>query len=105
MSSWLALPWTGETLWDVPPAERLPDVGERVEVRWAMSSTTPMLTYDAERDCDDRFYVLVTGFAPEYEIHGYILGANARRPEWRHRYPERVVYRVPAAALMPLERR
>ncbi len=103
VSRWLALPWTGETVWERPPDVRLPDVGELVEVRWVAPSREPVLNFDAEKDKDERFYVLVSGFSPEFEIHGYVKGEDARQEAWKHRYPERTVYRVPAAALRYLK--
>lgn len=99
VARWTVRPWTGEEIWTTPPPERLPDVGEKIEVRWTAPGPPPTLYLDAERDKPDRFYVLVTGYAPEYDILGYIQGAEGMRSEWLHRYPERAVYRVPADAL------
>ncbi len=99
VARWRVLPWTGAALWDVVPAEPVPDVGELTEVRWVAPGATPYLYFDALRDKPDRFYVLVTGYAPNFEILGYIAGDKTGRPEWFHRFPERDVFRVPAAAL------
>jgi hypothetical protein len=99
----LDLPWTGEEVWETPPATRVPDLGERTEVRWvAPSRYESILNYDAARDLDDRFYVLVVGFAPTFDIVGFLRGADCRQPAWLHQYPERAVYRVPASSLRPL---
>ena len=97
----LDVPWTGEHQFE--PPFTLPDIGERTEVRWARRRREPRLIIDALRDKQDRLYVLVTGFAPVFLIHGLILGADARRPEWLHHYEERDVYRVPAIELRQLE--
>jgi hypothetical protein len=98
-----ALPWTGEEVWTVPPTDRVPDLGDRTEVRWvAPSRYEPTLNFDAERDLDDRYYDLVSGLAPEFTIHGHILGATARTAGLKVDYPERTVYRVPASALSPI---
>lgn len=99
VAGWLAKPWTGAALWDVPPAEPVPDVGERTEVRWVAPGPSPTLYLDALRDKPDSFYVLVTGFAPDLRIVGYVRGEAGMRPQWRHRFPEREVFRVPASAL------
>lgn len=49
-------------------------------------------------------WVLVTGKAPNYVIHGWILGANAKKPEylkdWSGRPP---AYFVPPSSLSPLD--
>jgi hypothetical protein len=96
------LPWTGEPVWTVRPAEALADVGERIEVRWvAPGRHEALLNFDARQDCDDRFYVLVRGYSPRYEILGYVLGSDARDHQTKT-YPERTVHRVPASALKPL---
>lgn len=92
-------PWSGENVLGLPPFDGGADVGERTEVRWVAPSGDLHLNIDARRDHGERLYVLVSGFAPTYEIHGYLLGRDAARPEWLTRYPERDVYRVPARAL------
>jgi len=33
-------------------------------------------------DKDDRKYILVTGTAPKYEVHGWILGADAKQQKY-----------------------
>jgi hypothetical protein len=105
-SLWTGLPWTGEKVWDVPPAERVPDLGTNVEVRWTAPTARDLFLYlDALRDKPERFFLLVVGFAPDFEIIGWIKGENARRNSWLVVYPEREVYRVPAAELHPVERR
>jgi hypothetical protein len=97
------LPWTGETVWETPPREPVPDLGRRTEVRWG--ERRPLLNFDRDRDKDSRAYILVTGFAPNYVVHGWILGGDCRRDEWLTVYPERAVYRVPLEALNPINRR
>lgn len=103
----LELPWTAAERTDIRAGEHIPDVGDAVEVRLsqALRGVQPSLYFDAERDFDDRFYVLCSGFMPTFRIHGFILGMHARRAEWRHTYPERTVYRVPANELEPVRDR
>lgn len=95
------LPWTSEE-WDLRHRDK-PDVGKSIEVRWSMSRDA-LLTFDPRRDHADRFYVLATGFAPRFVLHGYRLGSRCCREEWLHAYPERTVCRVPIDALDSFER-
>lgn len=37
-------------------------------------------------DADDRIFILVTGYAPNYSVRGWILAADAKRDEWRKDY-------------------
>lgn len=49
-------------------------------------------------------FVLVTGCAPRYRVHGWITGADAMRPEWLREHGGRpAAYFVPRTALAPLE--
>lgn len=93
--------WTSEHALGLPPYP--PDCGERTEIRWVQPGRVHYLYFDPRRDNDERVYVLVTGWSPTYTVLGSIRGVNARRQEWLFRYPERVVYRVPASALRRLE--
>lgn len=104
VAQWLRLSWTGEPVWVTPPSERQPDVGERTEVRWVQPQATPCLYFDVRRDRRDWAYVLVAGYAPTFEIHGYIWGRDAEIAGELIRYPERDVRRVPCSALRPLDR-
>lgn len=55
-------------------------------------------------DKDGSYYVLVTGVAPTYRIHGYVLGGDAKRPEWLHGYGGRPeAYFVPKESLIPIQ--
>lgn len=37
-------------------------------------------------DADDRVFILVTGNAPEYRVHGWILAADGKQPKWLKDY-------------------
>ena len=34
-------------------------------------------------DADDRVFILVTGSAPNYQVHGWILAADGKQQQWR----------------------
>ncbi len=38
-------------------------------------------------DKDDRKYILVTGTAPNYQVHGWILGADGKHPKYYKEHP------------------
>lgn len=75
-----------------------PDVFPNVEVR---CTTNPQGRLIVRADAaDDRPYVLVRGLIPDYEIVGWILGSEAKRPEFLARpNGEGECYMVPASAL------
>jgi hypothetical protein len=54
-------------------------------------------------DSEDATWVLVTGRCPEYRVHGWIVGRDARRAEWLRTYGGRpAAYFVPASELRPV---
>lgn len=56
-----------------------------------------------EDDADDEPFVLVTGIAPNYLVHGWILGRDARTQEWFRSPNDRPpAWFVPQAALRPM---
>ena len=66
-----------------------PDVNDRLIVR--------------PGDSDTGRWCLVTGAFPDYVVHGWISGADAKRPEWSRDYNGRPpAYFVPQQALLPL---
>jgi len=38
-------------------------------------------------DADDRVFILVTGNAPNYQVHGWILGADGKHPKYYKEHP------------------
>lgn len=92
-------PWTSEE-WSLDENGK-PDVGDDVEVRWSMSNP-PLLHFQGKRDCDERLYVLTSGYSPRFIVHGCLRGYECQLERWLHAYPERTVYRVPTSALHPL---
>lgn len=78
----------------------MPDLGTATEVRW--SDKVPVLYLDAERDRRERYYVVVTGRAPEFDVVGFIRGDFGERLGEIVEYPERKVYKVKAKHLTPI---
>ena len=82
---------------DIPPMLEV-----RTRCRDAAGETPPLIVRD--NDLDDRAYLLVVGVCPTYRIAGWILGRNAKRPEWTsdpNGWGD--AYFVPADALTPLD--
>lgn len=76
------------------------DVG-RLEVRTRSRHDYELIIRDD--DPDDRPYILVTGEGPEFRVHGWIMGKDARRDEWRQDHGGyEPAYFVPQAALRGL---
>jgi hypothetical protein len=55
------------------------DVGP-IQIRTAIAHDRCLIVRD--RDSDEDHFVLVTGLMPTFRIHGWIRGADAKRPEW-----------------------
>ena len=54
-------------------------------------------------DADQDVYILVTGRAPEFEVHGWIRGRDAKQKMWLRTYGDRpAAYFVPQSALQRL---
>jgi len=91
VAKYLNLPWT--------PGDRFPttgDVNNQIEVRTTYYENGHLLIYDV--DDDDVIFYLVRGDYPTLEIVGYILGGDAKRPEW-WRDGDPPCYWVPDSAL------
>lgn len=53
-------------------------------------------------DPEDAYWVLVTGQPPVFRVRGYILGSEAKRPEWFKSLGREPAYFVPTSELKPL---
>lgn len=74
------------------------DVGRNVQVRTRSKHDWELIVRSDDSDLD--WFILVTGTAPSYRIHGYIQGRAAKRPEWiRDHGGHGPAYFVPQAAL------
>ncbi len=75
------------------------DVG-KIQVRTRSKDDYDLIVREDDRDGD--YFVLVTGCIPSFEVRGWILGTDAKRPEWLQTHGGReAAYFVPAAALTP----
>jgi hypothetical protein len=73
------------------------DVGA-VQVRTRSRHDYQLIVRDEDRDAD--WFVLVTGQAPTFHVHGFIRGGDAKRPEWRHDHGGHApAYFIPQPAL------
>lgn len=61
------------------------DVGRKVQIRSTKLKDGCLIV--RESDHDDHYYVLVVGQIPTFEVVGWMLGRDAKRPEWK-RSPE-----------------
>ena len=60
------------------------DVGDRIQVRTRGHSQADLIV--REDDADDQAFVLVTGKAPTFQVHGWIWGRTAKNPGWWHNH-------------------
>jgi hypothetical protein len=75
------------------------DIGKLIQVRHTREHHNRLIV--RPDDADDKPYVLVTGFNLVYRVPGWILGRDAKRPEWR----EAPVNRAPAYWVKPQDLR
>ena len=79
-----------------------PDIQPDIEVRHTDRADGSLIV--RPNDNPDRWYFLVTGTAPEFQIVGYIKGSAARQPAWeRDPGGHRPAWFVPQTALIPLQ--
>lgn len=68
------------------------------EVRTRSSHDFDLIVRDD--DDDERVFILVTGHAPDYRVHGWIRAADAKQQEWQKNYGGHgLAYFVPHHAL------
>lgn len=87
--------------WDMPvnTYKAGGDVGD-IQVRTRSRSDYDLIVRSGDRDGD--MFVLVTGRIPRFQVHGYIRGVDAKRPEWARRHGGRAsAFFVPQSALTP----
>lgn len=78
------------------------DLGRNVQVRTRSLHHYELLVRDC--DGDDDVFILVTGVAPNYVVHGWLYGREAKREDWLAGHGGREpAYFAPHQALRPIE--
>lgn len=76
------------------------DVGT-YEVRTRSNHSWDLIVRQGDKD--DAPYILVTGVFPEYRVHGWLYGRDAKKKKYQKDYGERpTAYFVPQSDLRPL---
>lgn len=57
------------------------DIGTNIQVRWSPLENARLIV--RPEDPGEHWYVLVTGREDWFAVHGYILGREAKRDEWK----------------------
>jgi len=77
VAKFLDIPWTG-SIGSFKGADIDPDI----QVRWTPYENGKLIIRPG--DADNHKFVLVTGDAPEYIIHGWMFGAYGKNTEWAY---------------------
>ena len=72
------------------------DLGGNIQVRHTKMEPPQLIVRPTDSDND--IFVLVTGAAPEYTLHGWMMGKDAKQNKWSRGYAGR-----PPAFFVPLE--
>jgi hypothetical protein len=76
VSKFFGLPWAGS----INTFKSVADLDEAIEIRTRTQHWHDLIV--RADDDPDRVYILVTGAGPEFQVHGWIRGKDAQRPEW-----------------------
>jgi hypothetical protein len=80
---------------------KAPDVG-KYQVRTTPADGGRLLLHG--RDPDDAAFILARGFAPRFQLAGWIMGRDGKRQDWwRELVPGRPCFVVPNEALHPMD--
>jgi hypothetical protein len=80
---------------------RAPDIGLNIQVRTRSRHDYDLLV--RPNDNPQYAFIHVTGRAPRFLVHGYLLGERARRVEWMQEHAGRPpAWFVPASSLWPI---
>ena len=79
----------------------VPDIAPDIEVRCTDKPDNCLVVRD--NDPDDRWYFLVIGVPPKFDVKGYIRGSDAKEDQWK-RNPggHRPAWFVPQSQLRPV---
>ncbi len=76
------------------------DVGE-IQIKTRSAHHYDLLVRPQDRD--DDIFVLVTGVIPDFRVHGWLRGRDAKKPEWLKTHGERPpAYFAPQFVLHPI---
>ena len=76
----------------------LPDVGKAIQVRHTRLPHGSLIV--SPKDRDEQYFFLVTGEIPEYEVRGFLKGAEAKKEQYKRAPNGRpAAYFVPQKAL------
>jgi len=83
-----------------------PDIGKNLQVRTRSRHDYELIvrpkTVTYKGDNPDNYFILMTGKAPRFIIHGYMLGLDAQRQEWNQTHGGRdPAWFVPQKKLLP----
>jgi len=77
-----------------------PDVGQ-LQIRTRTRHDWDLIV--RKGDADDECFLLVTGTMPNFRVHGFLLGRDAKQETWLQSYAGRTpAYFVPKEHLLPL---
>lgn len=80
------------------------DVGDRVQVRTRTHHNQDLIVREGDRA--DHAFALVTGRAPDFVVHGWIWGRDAKQARWLRDYGGHgPAFFVPKEALRPIDTR
>jgi hypothetical protein len=77
-----------------------PDLSERMQVRCRSEEWHDLIV--RQDDADDHGFVLVTGRAPNFVVHGWIIGRDAKRFPLQAYGGREPAHFVPSSALHPI---
>lgn len=78
------------------------DIGKSIQIRSSAKHDNNLIV--RMDDSDDHYFVLVTGICPDYLVHGYIKGRDAKKNQWLKNYNSRPgAYFVPQSELKAIK--
>lgn len=79
-----------------------PDLGQLIQIRSSVDLRNNLIV--RESDAREHYFVLVLGKIPDFEIVGFMSGAEAKQPKyWRKDWTPRPAYLVPQNQLKDIE--
>ena len=77
---------------------KAPDLSGSIQIRTRSNADYDLIV--RPNDADEDLFILVTGRAPEFTVHGWIKGRDAKQEQWSRTYGDRPpAFFVPQSAL------